>query len=189
MTRPCWLDSMNSAMTDDTLIRRRSHPAAARPFARRGSGKGRLIRRQDLRPDTADAAARRPTILLAYAGRPERSLLTALLMRHGYDITPCDNGQEALQRLHKTPFDLVVTGLMMPHVDGLELLRSLRRRRGVPPVVVVAEAGNPLEQVYLRLASLLGAASTHAFPVNPAPLLTSLHWLLDPAGTVPDGMV
>jgi len=179
---------MNSAMADDTLIRRRSHPAAARPFARRGSGKGRLIRRQDLRPG-GPHKPRRPTILLVYSDRPGRSLLTALFMRHGYDITPCDNGQDAMHRLHKTGFDLVVTGLMMPHVDGLELLRSLRRHRDAPPVVVVAEACNPLEQVYLRLARLLGAASTHTFPVNPAPLLTSLHWLLHRCGAAQSGLV
>lgn len=178
---------MNKAMAGDALIRRRSHPAAARPFHRSGSGKGRLIRRQDLR--AGPGGARRPTILLAYSDRPARSLLMALFMRHGYDITPCDNGQEALHRLGRTTFDLVVTGLMMPHMDGLELLRTLRRHGNAPPIVVVAERCNPLEQVYLRLANLLGAASTHAFPVNPAPLLTSLDWLLHRRGPAPDGPV
>ena len=175
-------------MAGDELIRRRSQPAGARPFARRGSGKGRLIRRQDLRADDT-AAPRRPAILLAYADRAGRSHLTALLMRHGYEITPCDNGQDALHRLHKGHYDVVLSGLMMPHMDGLELLRNLRRGRLAPPVVVVAEAGNPLEQVYLRLAMLLGATGTHAFPVNPAPLLTSLHWILQRHGAARTGAV
>jgi len=166
-------------MGQDDFIRRRRQPARPRPFVRRGSGKGRLIRRQYLRAGPGPSSApRRPAILLAYADRAGRSLLTALLMRHGYEITQCDNGQEALLRLHKGRFDLVLSGLLMPHMDGLELMRNLRRSRLAPPVVVVAEAGNPLAQVYLRLAALLGATSTHAFPVNPAPLLTSLHGIL-----------
>src|SRR6478752_6567206 len=95
----------------------------------------------------------RRRVLLAYAGKSMREYLAVFLSSRGYDVTACSNGREALSHLAAEHFDLVVTGILMPHLDGLELVRALRRRAG-PPAIAVADSGNRMDAIYLRSATL-----------------------------------
>ena len=54
-------------------------------------------------------------------------LITALcdtLRRHGYDVSGVGTGKEALEALRATPFDLLLTDLSMPQIDGIALLKA-----------------------------------------------------------------
>lgn len=62
-------------------------------------------------------------------------LVVQMLELDGHDVTKADGGKEALERLDEIRFDVVVTDLRMPEVDGLEVLRSARGR--TPPVEVI----------------------------------------------------
>lgn len=64
------------------------------------------------------------------------------------------NGKQALEQLDKERFDLIVTDIRMPFVDGLELLRELRRRAIQTPVILVSSYG---EFEYAREGLVLGA--------------------------------
>ncbi|MBW8708384.1 MAG: response regulator [Alphaproteobacteria bacterium] len=123
----------------------------------------------------------RPTILLAYHGRTTRQILNAALLRHGYDVSACDDGGAALQQLAVAHFDLIVSGILMPDTDGLELIRSLRSRPA-PPIIAVAEACDPMSPVYLRNARLVGAVGAHLVSPGSAGLLADVDRLLDPEG-------
>jgi CheY-like chemotaxis protein len=57
-------------------------------------------------------------------------LYAEILRREGIDVTPVSSGREALERLQHEPFDLVVSDLRMPDVDGPELYRALAKRPG-----------------------------------------------------------
>jgi DNA-binding response OmpR family regulator len=134
---------------------------------------------RSLRLVSADHSADyRPAILLAYHGREVRQMLTATLLRRGYDVTSCDDGRAASQLLGAAHFDLVVTGIIMPNMDGLELIQSLRCRRAPPPVLAVAEEADQMSQIYLRSATVLGATSIHIHPVDLANLLSDVDWIL-----------
>jgi len=54
-------------------------------------------------------------------------MLSRRLRRRGHDVTAVEGGQPALELLEKEPFDLVLLDIMMPGIDGLEVLRRLRR--------------------------------------------------------------
>jgi CheY-like chemotaxis protein len=120
----------------------------------------------------------RPKILLAFSGPVQRAYLTAALASQGYEIYPCDSGSIALMRLSSGYYDAVVTGIVMPHVDGLELLREIRRRRDGVPVIAVTEGADPIDQVYHRCAMLAGAIAAHTIDETWGALLQSLDWIV-----------
>lgn len=64
------------------------------------------------------------------------------------------NGKQALEQMDKERFDLIVTDIRMPFIDGLELLRELRRRGIQTPVILVSSYG---EFEYAREGLVLGA--------------------------------
>ncbi len=64
-----------------------------------------------------------------------REAMVAGLRSRGYHVRGAEDGLQALQRLQRERFDLVVTDIQMPRMDGIALLREIRRR-GYAPVVV-----------------------------------------------------
>ena len=53
-----------------------------------------------------------------------RSVLVESLQRHGYEVTGCGSGRNALAELRERDFDLLLTDLMMPEMDGIALLKA-----------------------------------------------------------------
>ena len=101
-----------------------------------------------------------------------------MLLRLDCEVTLCDDGRAAIAQLATAHFDLVITGILMPNMDGLELMRSLRSRHSCPLILAVADDSEKMSQIYLRMATLLGAASTQPYPVESAALLAVVQWLL-----------
>src|SRR4030042_3717917 len=52
------------------------------------------------------------------------AVLRELLTKHGYDAVGCTSGKEALEDLKSQKFDLLLTDLMMPEMDGIAVLRA-----------------------------------------------------------------
>jgi two-component system KDP operon response regulator KdpE len=68
-----------------------------------------------------------------------RKVVRDSLEREGHEVTTCVDGQEALERLEDEDFDLIVTDLSMPRMNGLELVREARRRSAVPILVLTVK--------------------------------------------------
>ena len=62
-------------------------------------------------------------ILLAEDDDSMRGFLARALERAGYDVIAYDNGAEAFARLKEEPFTLLLTDIVMPRMDGIELAR------------------------------------------------------------------
>jgi two-component system cell cycle response regulator CpdR len=62
-------------------------------------------------------------ILLAEDDEDMRRFLVKALQRAGYDVTDFDNGASAYERLREEPFTLLLTDIVMPEMDGIELAR------------------------------------------------------------------
>lgn len=93
------------------------------------------------RPD--DAGADRPRVLIADDNADMREYLHRLL-RSRYDVTAVGDGYAALARARTELPDLIVSDVMMPGLDGLELVAALRaepRTMGVPVLLLSARAG------------------------------------------------
>ncbi|HMF05846.1 MAG TPA: response regulator [Methylocella sp.] len=63
-------------------------------------------------------------ILLAEDDQDMRRFLTKALRNAGFDVASFDNGKDAYQRLREEPFELLLTDIVMPEMDGIELARK-----------------------------------------------------------------
>lgn len=74
-------------------------------------------------------------ILVAEDEKHLNRIITKRLEKEGYSVDSCYDGEEALHYLDMGEFDAVVLDIMMPRVDGLEVLRSIRARKLKVPVL------------------------------------------------------
>jgi DNA-binding response OmpR family regulator len=65
-------------------------------------------------------------VLVAEDDRDSRELLSWLLQKLGYQVIATENGREAWEAYRKGSFRLVISDLLMPDMDGLELVRRIR---------------------------------------------------------------
>jgi two-component system sensor histidine kinase/response regulator len=79
----------------------------------------------------------RPAILLIEDEARLRDNLQTLLQREGYHVTTAQNGAEGIKQLRKESFDLVLTDLVMPEVDGFQVLEYLKAYSPATVVVVM----------------------------------------------------
>lgn len=92
-----------------------------------------------------------------------RQVLKSMLVAAGYTVALANNGREAMERLAKEGFDLIITDLVMPEQEGIETIKLLRR--DYPEVKIIAISG-AFGGDYLRIAGFLGAHRTIAKPVR-----------------------
>ena len=80
-----------------------------------------------------------------------REFLAILLGREGYDVALASSGEEALETLAQEPFDLMLTDLSMPGIDGMELVKRIRGGEIAPvqdlPIVMVTAYGTTASAV------------------------------------------
>jgi CheY-like chemotaxis protein len=77
-------------------------------------------------------------ILVAEDDELIRWSLERFLETAGYSVDIVANGKEAIQRLEEYNYDIVVTDLNMPEVNGVELLKRMREMKIFPPVIVIS---------------------------------------------------
>jgi DNA-binding NtrC family response regulator len=104
-----------------------------------------------------------------------RDLLRKVLAKEGYRVSLAADGREALVELTRSPFDLVVTDMLMPHSGGLELLEATHRNHPNLPVIIVTAFGD--WGTYSR-ALALGAAAFISKPLRMSELIAAVHTAL-----------
>lgn len=118
------------------------------------------------------------SVLLVHPHPGERNALVAALTRDGYVVDARSDGVEALRCCATRSFDVVISAVVMPRLDGLELLRTLRERTPTTPVIVLSTGTEEIDGVYLRYAELMGAAATYKTPVSPSELADGVRQVL-----------
>jgi excisionase family DNA binding protein len=90
-------------------------------------------------PSKASSAApsSRPRILVVDDEAAIRELLAKTLALADYDVDVAPEGRTAVERLRGSSYDLLITDLRMPGVDGLSVIREARRFRPDLPVVII----------------------------------------------------
>src|SRR5512146_3260893 len=88
-------------------------------------------------PVVRPAPDRRARILVVDDEAGIRELLSKTLALAEYDVDLAAGGQEALERLRGQHYDLVITALRMPGVDGLVLIREARRSLPQLPIIII----------------------------------------------------
>ena len=73
----------------------------------------------------------------------QRLLLRRIFERAGHEVADAGNGADALQAVGESRPDLVVTDMMMPVMNGAELIRRLRREPATADIAILAASGDP----------------------------------------------
>ena len=67
-----------------------------------------------------------------------RYLLEDALAGEGYEVTLAENGRDCLRQMEEQEFDLLITDMDMPEVDGMDLLRMMKRKGRTEMVIVMS---------------------------------------------------
>ena len=104
-----------------------------------------------------------------------RELFNTILSDEGYEVTLAVNGEDALSRMKGVIYDLVVTDIKMPGMDGLQLLQEIRKEGSKADVIMVTAYGEV--ESYLKAMSL-GAAEYINKPIRIKELKRIVHKVL-----------
>jgi two-component system chemotaxis response regulator CheY len=102
-----------------------------------------------------------------------RQMVSIALSSAGYEVEQACDGVEALELAQKSRFDLVITDVNMPNMDGITLVKHLRGKpsyRFVPLLVLTTEATQERKQQ----GKAAGATGWLVKPFNPERLLATI---------------
>ena len=90
-------------------------------------------------------------ILIVEDDRELRQLFSHVLMKNSYTVKGVSNGKEALVAMENDYFDLIISDIMMPEMDGYEFVRQLRESGNTTPVMMITakDAFDDMRQVFL----------------------------------------
>jgi excisionase family DNA binding protein len=100
----------------------------------------------------------RPRVLVVDDEAAIRDLLSKTLALAEYDVDLAPDGRTALERLRIIPYDLLITDLKMPGIDGLAVIREARRLKADIPVIIItgfSTEASAIEAVNLGVSGYL----------------------------------
>jgi excisionase family DNA binding protein len=116
-----------------------------------------------------------PRVLIVDDDDRLREFVRVNLEAEGYDVREAGSAQEGLEALEQEPPDLILLDVMMPKVDGWEMLRRVQERHGVGSIPVIMFSGKA------DVAEEAVSAGAHGFvgkPFDPRALIDSTKQLL-----------
>jgi excisionase family DNA binding protein len=145
-------------------------------------GGHRRFRRGDLDAFLADsrgiaAPSEQPHVLIVDDDPQLREFIRVNLEMDGYAVHEAGSAQAGLAALEEQPPDLVLLDVMMPDVDGFEMLRRMQEQHGLGSVPVIMFSGKVDEETAAR-AAREGAQAFIGKPFDPQQLIESTKQLL-----------
>ncbi len=107
-------------------------------------------------------------VLIVDDEESQRTPLAAMISAWGFNVETASDGQEALEKLATFSANVIVTDLMMPRMDGFELMKRLGADSNMPPAIVLTAFGNI--ETAIQTIHDLGAFWFLEKPIQPAAL-------------------
>jgi CheY-like chemotaxis protein len=120
---------------------------------------------------TATTSSSPKSILVVEDDATVRALIKRVLSMRGFQVHDVADGRVALDAARTGEFDLVITDLVMPEIEGLETIRLLKREQ--PSLEILAVSG-AYGGAFLHAAELLGARATLAKPFDADTLVAAV---------------
>ena len=111
-----------------------------------------------------------------------RDTLTRILRRLGHEVKPAGNGREGLDLVAKNKFQIVITDIIMPEVEGIEVVRSIRQSDPDMQVIAMSGGGRVGNTDFLKMARSLGANELVYKPVTKTQFMEALNKCLERIG-------
>jgi two-component system response regulator (stage 0 sporulation protein F) len=116
------------------------------------------------------------TILIIDDEEGIRALLRTMLELAGYEVIEAANGRQGLELYRLRPTDLIITDILMPELNGLDMILELTRQFLHAKVIAISGEGG--EDNVLDVAKLLGARRTFHKPFSMPKLLDAVRYEL-----------
>ena len=117
-------------------------------------------------------------ILLVDDDEHFRAMLSEALSGEGYLVREAHDGSQAIKIYESEPTDLVITDLVMPEKEGLEMIAILRRISRDVKIIAISGGGRGRSQDYLKIAKVLGAQRVLAKPFSHSEILEAISEVL-----------
>lgn len=95
-----------------------------------------------------------------------RGTLVDILSSQNYNVMEASNGVEAIKKISKEHFDMIVTDILMPEMDGIELILEIKEKYPNMPIMAISGGGFISAENYLKAAMELGANSMVVKPFD-----------------------
>jgi DNA-binding NtrC family response regulator len=107
-----------------------------------------------------------------------REMLIELMENQGYDPSGADNGRVGLDLHREDPFDIVITDIIMPEMEGLETISQLRQVTPDLKIIAISGGGQVFSKDYLQIAGRIGAERTFKKPLDLKALVIAVKEML-----------
>jgi DNA-binding response OmpR family regulator len=94
------------------------------------------------------------------------TMLQQVLSSKGYEVESVTSGEHGLSFLEVNIFDLIITDIIMPGKEGLEMILEIRKKNTIVPIIAISGGGKIGPELYLEMAHVFGAAYTFQKPFN-----------------------
>jgi len=119
-------------------------------------------------------------ILIVEDDAPSREMLRAFLSHDNYLVEEAEDGKQALSKMEKTVYDLVITDIVMPEEDGFGMLAKMRERGIRSKVIAVSGKKRHFDlDMTLKTAKKFGALHTLHKPIRYRPFIELVEEILD----------
>jgi len=110
-----------------------------------------------------------------------RRMLCRMVSKAGYEVLDAADGQAGIELFRENEIDLVITDLIMPEKEGIEMIMELKT--DFPDVKIIAMSGGAKmgPEEYLQMADALGAQRTLKKPIDRDDLLGAIEEILTPS--------
>jgi DNA-binding NtrC family response regulator len=103
-----------------------------------------------------------------------RKIVRKMLERSGHEVTEAENGRFGLEQLKRGSFDLVITDIIMPEVEGIELVVTVSQQYPSTKTIAMSGGGRTGNVDFLDVAAKLGASAALQKPFTHAELLRAI---------------
>lgn len=111
-----------------------------------------------------------------------RTVLQTVLMREGHAVTCAKNGKAGLDSFTQDKPDLVITDIIMPEKEGIEIIQTIRKADPLLPIIAISGGGRAANTDFLPLAAKFGATATLSKPFGATALLDLVRGALPSQG-------
>jgi DNA-binding response OmpR family regulator len=127
-------------------------------------------------PGTGDSRKKTDmqSILVIDDDKLMRLALARILISSGFNVVQAADGDEGLQLYRSQEFDLVITDLIMPDKEGIQIIRELRKENSKIRIIAMSAGGRGGATDYLKWARLMGAKQCLSKPIKREELLNAV---------------
>ncbi|MFC1673867.1 response regulator [Pseudomonadota bacterium] len=103
-----------------------------------------------------------------------RFTLREIMETFGHQVTEARNGREGIAIFKTGQFDIILTDIVMPEMDGIEVIQEIRQRDMSVPIIAISGSGGAFKMQHLEIARKAGATKIMSKPFKPDELINAV---------------